>query len=665
MFCFHYAVLCCVLLCSYLSCFLQLFTQSHRFEDGNTGSNVRTAAAVTDLTPRAMKCLHIWVEDEFDDGWDVAELIVESPNGIKRSYKTECDSVNPLVHRYCPVFNDEVSSKGIHKMYVINAKEAKFNWEILWRVYDEATAKWYIGDIHTELDFEWQYRDHEFLNTRMHHLRHNITCTVCPQDETEWEAYQKTLHVHKAKPKAQALQNLRSRALHSRSDTASPTMSPAPTIALDYSKDWNVFEMINDVGGTITDPWFANEGRGTFFYISDTEGKKIVYSGSACTAGDVSVGCYMKLDDGDYVLRVTGATDPHTMQRRWKFCQGLNYQASQTELYFTVEHGICYPVMTRHQTLVCDNILKVTNLMVEVALSGDFSSLIYYEDGQHHSVTRNQLQPFAASVSSAMQLIFGFEEFSSSIALIKQASASMILVVVDVGLKGIDEKMYSTLQTLEMGAGMSYRDVINNHLLASPVSLNYDSSVVSAMTGASVKAIRIGSESVDFVSQDESGFHEVTEFIPQISEMQPPANELRVEAEEVIAIAGYMITLVTLVMAMGFVYSSVKQKLNPCSSVLEKAPIKPSLARASLSTLHLVESSSDDDGSGDDSSTDDEENNNQTSGRRKTKKALALSRSHLSATKKSTAVTSKTSNSSSTNLKFQKMLEDVRTTLFL
>lgn len=639
-----------------VSCFLLYllyYSMLRRFEDGNTGTATRTAAAVKDLASPAMNCLRIWVEDEFDDGWDVAELIVESPNGIKRSYKTECDSVNPLVHRYCPVFHDEPSSKGIHKMYVINGKEAKFNWEILWRVYDEATAKWYLGDVNTEMDFEWQYRDHEFLNTRMHNMRHNLTCTVCPQDETEWYEYQKKLNPEKPKPKAQALQNLRSRALHSRTETSAPSISPAPTIAVDFNKDWNSIEMINDAGGGVTDSWFQGEGWGTFFYISDTKGKKMVYGGSACTAGNVAVSCYVKLDDGDYVLRVTGANDPATLQRRWKFCQGLNYQASQTELYFSVVDGVCFPVMTRHQTLVCDNILKITNLMVEVALSGDYSDLIKFSDRVHHNVNVQQLQPIAAGVSTGLQQIFGFEEHSSSIVRIISSTAAGIIVLVDVGVKGFDESMYDILKTIELGGGQSYRTVVASHVLSSPVSLDQDASVVSATTHVAITSIKIGSETVDHAAEDESAFHEITEFIPQTSTVRSP-NELLVKSEYFVALAGYALTLATVIMAIGFLYAKVKQRLNPCDPLVEAAPIKPSVARANLSTLHLVESSSDDESDDGDAKSSSHADGQDEENRRNSTRRKDLSLNGI----RNDAPTARRSKSNSRD-KLKKLLEDV------
>ena len=538
-----------------------------------------------DITPTRFKCLRIWVEDEFDDGWDVAELIVENPNGVKRSYKTECDSVNPLVHRYCPVFNDEASSKGIHKLYVADGKEAKFNWEIIWRVYDEATAKWYLGDVNTQMDFEWQYRDNEFLPTRTHDLRQNLTCTVCPRDASEWEEYQKSLQP--AKPKAKSLHNLR--ALYSRAKTVSPTISPAPTIAVDYSQDWNMVEIVNDAGGGVTEPWFNGEGRGTSFYISDTDGKKLVYSGSGCTAGNVAIGCYIKLDDGEYVMRVTGANDVHTLQRRWKFCQSLNYHPSQTELYFSIVDGVCYPVMTRHQTLVCDNILKITNLNVEIVLSGDFSALVGTDgSGVVMSVSRSQLQPVALAASSAFQKVFGYDEYSSSVEHIKRSSSNSIVVSVNIGLKNFDENMLSTLEDMELGGGQKYRNLISDYILSSPTSLGYDSSVMDALTKVTLVTISIGSETVDYAAEDESNFNAVKNFIPVSSDIKSPS-EVMIEGEHVLAIAGYVITIATIFVAIGFVYSTIKKRVYTDPSV-DNSPIKPSVARTHL---HLIESSSD------------------------------------------------------------------------
>eukprot|EP00603_Paraphysomonas_imperforata_P000233 CAMPEP_0114426930 /NCGR_PEP_ID=MMETSP0103-20121206/8068_1 /TAXON_ID=37642 ORGANISM="Paraphysomonas imperforata, Strain PA2" /NCGR_SAMPLE_ID=MMETSP0103 /ASSEMBLY_ACC=CAM_ASM_000201 /LENGTH=1034 /DNA_ID=CAMNT_0001595939 /DNA_START=159 /DNA_END=3263 /DNA_ORIENTATION=- len=601
------------------------------FQDGLAAGRVLNAPV--DIAPSGYSCLRIWVEDAFDDGWDVAELIVESPTGIKRSYKTECDSTNPQVHRYCPIFNDEPESKGIHKMYVVNGKEAKFNWEILWRVYNEASAKWDVGDIHTEMDFEWQYHDRKFLTTRMHKPRENVTCTVCPANAEEWEAHHKT----PSKPKAKGLQNLR--ALSHRSETAAPTVSRAPTIAMDFSKDWNVVELINDVGGGITDSWFEPDGRGTDFYISDTEGKKIVYSGTACGVGTTAVGCYVKLDDGDYTLRVTGATDQHSLQRRWKFCQGLNYQNSQTELYFTIVDGVCYPVMTRHQTLVCDNIIKITNLHVEIALSGDFSGLM----GRTAGLTWSQLQPISMATSSALQQIFGFEAVSSSIVGVEQASSTSIVVVVNVGFKKFDQNLDSTLKALELGGGATYRTVIRNTVLSAPASASYDSSILEALSDVTVHDISIADETVDYSSEDESNYHKVINFIPESSDFKSPSNAWIIESEHVVAIAGYLITIATVFVAIGFIYSSIKRRIDP--QAVDQSPIKPSAARRNL---HLVDSSSSSDDDDDDANSIDLE------------RSIPSSIRKVSIEKKNSLSSKKMSKKSKSNqdLKLKKLLEN-------
>lgn len=534
--------------------------------------------------------------DEFDDGWDVAELIVESPSGVKRSFKTDCDSTNPLVHRYCPVYNEEKLSGGIHKIYVINAHEAKFNWEIMFKVYDESTAQWYFGDIHTELDFEWRYRDTAFAMTRSHLLSpSNETCTQCPRNADEWETYQKSLLPSKPKAKPQRrLQNLRSlsRSLHSRSDTAAPSISPAPTIAVDFNQNWNMLEMVNDAGNGVILPWFSGDGTGTSFYISDTEGKKLVYSGSSCVAGNVAMSCYVKLDDGDYVLRVTGANDAHTLERRWKFCQGLNYQKSQTELYFSIVDGLCFPVMTRHQTSVCDNVLKVTNLVVGIVLSGDFSSMVGYDAvGAPKTVSSNQLQPVAVAVSHALQHIFAFEEVSSNVVEIQGASVSSITVLVDVGFKHLDQSTYSTLEGLMEGSGTSSKNTIIDYVLSAPASIGIDHSVMGAVTGVAVSTMSLGDETVDFALVDESNFREVTDFIPATSETQAPSNAMLVKSERLVAMAGYLIALATIFVAIGFVYSTIRDHVSPAA--VEKAPIRPSAARASLHLNDSDESDSD------------------------------------------------------------------------
>jgi hypothetical protein len=101
----------------------------------------------------------------------------------------------------------------------------------------------------------------EFTRKKIEHeLPNNITCKACKQKPT-------------AKPS--------SRFRQLKDSTVHPTISPAPTIAttLIGGSEWHSLFM-NSAGLGID--WFDSQHKGTSYYISTKDGKRLLSTGTMC-----------------------------------------------------------------------------------------------------------------------------------------------------------------------------------------------------------------------------------------------------------------------------------------------------------------------------------------------------------------------------------------------
>lgn len=292
---------------------------------------------------RNENCLIVSVEDHFGDGWNGTFLVVEAPDGQKDLFAPDCDTENPLQFRYCPFQNTD---KGKYKFYVdSSAKEKSFYWEILWRVYDEYTGQWYVGNWDTRMEFDWDVTHKGFWRSKLsHNLPSNITCHSCPPKPTHKPTVSPTKRgeystKHPTSPPVQSPTPSSSTARRNLKGfhTSYPTLSPAPTFVQDPSRIWNYVYMSDDNRNA----WFDAEHKGTSYYISDKSGKKLITVGTMCPfdGQDVFSGevmCYQDLKDGEYVFRVGGALDRFKANRNWWFCGRLNNGGPQTQMTFRV-----------------------------------------------------------------------------------------------------------------------------------------------------------------------------------------------------------------------------------------------------------------------------------------------------------------------------------------
>jgi len=302
-------------------------------------------------------CLTISLQDQFNDGWGIASLLITGPDGHEDRFTVQCESANPNEFKYCP----RSQADGKYNLHIENAMETPFGWEIMWRVAVGST--WYYGDRHTHMDFLWDAKYGDFhVGATKGLLPLYDTCEICdPNPPT-------------AKPKRRSLSNLRS--LHhkgaSTGSTSSPTISEAPTIVQNgVSGDlWNHFNFDANT-------WFSADYNGAYFWVSDREGKHLFKTGTSCnSAGDK---CYVDIPDGDYTLRVGSSildTTAVVPTYNYQFCGSTNSIGMNTQLHFTALGHQCYAGALYEVETLCTNTYKSDYyLNVDLLLGGATETL--------------------------------------------------------------------------------------------------------------------------------------------------------------------------------------------------------------------------------------------------------------------------------------------------
>jgi hypothetical protein len=286
------------------------------------------------------KCLVLSLEDQFGDGWDIAELVVTAPDGTHDYFSQSCELANPLQIRYCP---NHASDGGLYSISVPGALKAKFYWELQWGVYEESTGQWRRGQWDTKMDFNWDPESLSFSSRKMDRvLPTNTTCKPCDTRPTE-------------KP-TPVFRNLKG------SSTKHPTVSPAPTVAVSTIGNWRYLNLETSTGN----PWFNSRYQGTNYYVSDAHGHKLINTGTLC-GDETSKQCWVDLPDGEYILRVSGALNTHKSPNMFSYCKALNMKGAQNQMTFRIENHDCSIVSVASQAAVCDS-MGISTGIVSVSL---------------------------------------------------------------------------------------------------------------------------------------------------------------------------------------------------------------------------------------------------------------------------------------------------------
>mmetsp|Transcript_24963 Transcript_24963/g.46593 ORF Transcript_24963/g.46593 Transcript_24963/m.46593 type:complete len:1219 (-) Transcript_24963:1842-5498(-) len=308
------------------------------------------------------KCLVVSMFDEFGDGWDTAKLRVSYSDGTYDYYYPDCNSPNPLEFEYCPSMSHQ---GGTYTFEVVHHKEAQFNWEIEWKVqmnllshkdiWGNATDV-YWADRHSKMSFYWNPLELSFEEVSTERLiPATLSCRDCP-DKTRTAHRRLLAGPDEGFGEEEAAQPL-ARQLRHASRTASPTVSPAPTMAqsAQFLSEWEKLVMTTS---NPLQPWFSTDRTGTYFMMSDLQGKKLLRQYSQCGGGTTPLthSCWTNypdsIPDGEYIARIGGARAGQAAGlHTWSFC---GVDGGQLEhLQFKVLNGQCYPVQRFTKSRFC------------------------------------------------------------------------------------------------------------------------------------------------------------------------------------------------------------------------------------------------------------------------------------------------------------------------
>jgi hypothetical protein len=297
-------------------------------------------------------CLVLSLEDQFGDGWDEARLEVTSPDGTREYYHSRCDLPNPYRLRYCP---RNVKDDGLYRFRVVDIEKSngpsKNVWEIQWRVYNEDTATWVVGDWGSKMDFEWDSADLKFISRKKEKTHApNMTCTYCLPRPTD-------------KPTPV----LRSRQLKGGKSfqwsTVGPTSTPAPTLEVTNIGNWRSMTLL----GTA---WFRIDHLGASYYVSDSKSLRLVTSGTLCPGEAAGKECWVDLPDGDYNIRVGGALLADPTSVLWSYCRIATPQTGQTQVSVRITDGSCSVLSHHRSSSFCLKTEGTATVAVELLVLG-------------------------------------------------------------------------------------------------------------------------------------------------------------------------------------------------------------------------------------------------------------------------------------------------------
>ena len=327
-------------------------------------------------------CLLVSMFDEFGDGWDTAKLRVSYSDGTYDYYYPDCNSPNPLEFEYCPSMHQQ---GGTYTFEIVHHEEARFNWEIEWMVQMNLAphkALWgnssdvFVATRHSRMSFYWNPLTLSFEKLETAHLiKNTVSCGDCPDKDEDAVQHRNLLAVGTEEEKEGEVERAEGggthRTLNHAAHTASPTVSPAPTLVQEdgYLADWEKLVMTTS---NVNQPWFKTDRSGTYFMLSDLEGKKLIRKDAQCGGGltPLTHSCWLNypeaIPDGEYIARIGGArAGPADTLHSWSFCGVSGGQLEH--LQFKVQHGQCYPVQRFTKTRFC-SFKEGTGVLLEMTI---------------------------------------------------------------------------------------------------------------------------------------------------------------------------------------------------------------------------------------------------------------------------------------------------------
>jgi hypothetical protein len=480
-----------------------------------TRTNGATTIKVYDETSK-WDCLLISVEDHFNDGWDTAQLVVDVPDGDKDFFSPRCDVTNPFQFRYCPAAKDD---KGLYKFAVPGGNKAKFHWEQVWRVYEEASGEWFTGNWDTKMDFEWDPDTLQFTHKKIEReLPNNSTCNAC-----------------KSKPTSKPTPGLRQ--LHSKDSTVHPTISPAPTIQTSVNiQPWQELQLI-----TVGTDWFDAQHRGTSYYISTKDGKRLLSTGTMCPweTNPSTKTCWEDYPDGEYILRVGGALDRVTTHT-FKFCGSVNPISKESQIVFRINNGECTIVSNIKSKNFCATNLHITQVSaIQISILGVSGALGSTEYAELRSAMASALPGASASGVTILSAV----STGSGITVTAE-------VQVDATTAGIDYSNIDTLDAFEVSAA----GALSSKMLGALISGELASNLHSA-THVDLVSFHLTGNG-EFLDSH-VGINEVLDFADALSSDAPSGESMHSNAAgtitRVMAVAGFVLAAVGVAVGAAFI----------------------------------------------------------------------------------------------------------------
>ena len=314
------------------------------------------------------KCLVLTLEDAWGDGWGGAQLLVETPTGDKDTFSAHCNYPNPLSFRYCPL---QSSDSGVYTLSLDKASvENEYFWEISWKVLDESTNTIFTGNLATVMKFT-------FNTTLLAFTSSNIV-------------------------------------------NALPTPAPC-TLCQATARGEGMSEIYLSMHSEVGSSWYDDTYRGTKYFLSDTNGHKLIQSGGMCDVlSEASTSeCQFNLPDGTYALRVASDLNGNAAGNTWSFC-GLTGSSDSLHIVFDLRSSVCTPLVVYTLDAYCsadlqavgmvEGVLEVTVPGVSAGISSkgvDRAQVAYALSDQDASVSVKDISVTAIS-SQASRIIVSF-----------------------------------------------------------------------------------------------------------------------------------------------------------------------------------------------------------------------------------------------------------------
>lgn len=295
-------------------------------------------------------CVLIELNDHFGDGWDIAYLTIETPDGVQTRlgdidrFEARCDLPNPLTFRYCPKDGSDV---GKYRISVKDGPRAKHHWEILWRILEERTGLWHTGKWDTSVDMFWT-EDHQFEIKKIEKtLPTNITCERCPRRPT----FKPTPPFRRLKGSDD---DKNQKGSNDDRGTQAPSNTPAPTLEVtDHHVNWRYMSLM-----TTGNAWFDTRHIGASYYVSDAESHRLLHVGTMCNDEVGQLDCWIDLPDGVYVVRVGGDLSPLNNVFTWRYCKVKADLNPMTQMIIEIAYDDCRILSHHTRGAYCKSTLK-------------------------------------------------------------------------------------------------------------------------------------------------------------------------------------------------------------------------------------------------------------------------------------------------------------------